>query len=81
MEKNSETQNKIVETYAEDVAKVIEDDKTGLIAINPPTIAQIKSPGAKTIDNIVIKSPPKITGFKNGSFIGFLYNADKDNDI
>lgn len=31
MEQNNKTQNKIVETYAEDMAKVIEDDKTGLI--------------------------------------------------
>ncbi|OGI95544.1 hypothetical protein A2917_03265 [Candidatus Nomurabacteria bacterium RIFCSPLOWO2_01_FULL_42_17] len=31
MEKTNETQNKIVQTYAEDMAKVIEDDKSGLI--------------------------------------------------
>ena len=31
MEKNSKIENKIVQTYAEDMAKVIEDDKSGLI--------------------------------------------------
>lgn len=31
MEKNSETQNKLVQTYAEDMAKVIQDDREGLI--------------------------------------------------
>jgi hypothetical protein len=31
MEQNNKTQSKIVETYAEDMAKIIEDDKTGLI--------------------------------------------------
>ena len=31
MEQNNKTQNKIVETYAEDMAKVIGEDKTGLV--------------------------------------------------
>ena len=31
MEKNNETPNKIVETYAEDMAKIIENDQSGLI--------------------------------------------------
>jgi len=31
MEKNSKTQNKIVQTYAQDMAKVIENDKSGLV--------------------------------------------------
>lgn len=31
MEKNNEVKHKIVQTYAEDMAKVIEDDKSGLI--------------------------------------------------
>ncbi|MCX6751949.1 MAG: hypothetical protein NTZ87_00395 [Candidatus Nomurabacteria bacterium] len=31
MDKNRQTQNKVVETYAEDMAKVLEDDKSGVI--------------------------------------------------